>query len=104
MRYGKGKHGIIGITLNPEALKSWALSLHVCGQIAADVAEMRDDESVIRQASIHKEESKSRIQADAKDRQHIRVKIMQCISPLDDQQHPEGSVVNIVTGRIHSTC
>ena len=28
---------------------------------------------------------------------------MQCISPLDDQQHPEGSVLNIVTGRIHST-
>ena len=103
MRYGKGKHGIIGITLNPEALKSWALSLHVCGQIVADVAEMRGDESVARQVSVHKEEGKPRIKSDAKDRQDIRVKLAQCIPPLDHQQHPEGSFVNIVTERVQSS-
>ena len=104
MRYGKGKHGIIGITLSPEALKSWALSLHVCmsGQMAADVAEMRGDESVARQANIHKEEGKSRINCDLKDRQDIRQKMAQCIPPLDHQQHPEGSLVNIVTGKVQS--
>ena len=87
-RYGKCKHRI-GITLNPKALKTWALSLHLCGQVAADVAEMRGDESVSRQASIHKEESKSRIQYDEKDRQDIRLKMTQCIPPLDHKQHPE---------------
>ena len=50
MRFGNCNYGIIGNTIrpNPEALKSWGLSLDVCGQIPADVAEMRDGESVIR--------------------------------------------------------
>ncbi len=103
MRHGKGKHGIIGITLNIEALKSWALSLHVCGEIATDVAEMRGDESVARQASVHKEEGKSRIKSNVKDRHDIRVKMAQCIPPLAQQQHPEGYLVNIVTGRVQSS-
>jgi len=33
MRYGHVKSGIIDITLKSETLKTWALSLHVCGQI-----------------------------------------------------------------------
>ena len=98
MRYGKSKHGIIGITLNSEAMKTWALSLHMCGQIVADVAEMRGDESVSRQAMVHKEESKYRIHSDEKDRNNIKLKMAQCIPPLDYQQHPDGSIVNIVTG------
>ena len=64
MRYGKGRHGIIGIKLNPKALKYWALSLHVYCEKAASVAEMCGDESVARQASVHKEKSKSRIKPD----------------------------------------
>ena len=52
---------------------------------------------------MHKEESKSRIKSDAKDRQDIRVKMAQCIPPLDHQQHPDGSIVNIVTGRVRSS-
>ena len=75
MRYGKGKHSIIRTKLNPETLKSWALSLHVCSEIAGEVTEMRGDKCVARQASMHNEESKSRIKSDAKDRQDIRLKI-----------------------------
>jgi len=29
MRYGHGKAGIVGITLKPETLKTWALSRHI---------------------------------------------------------------------------
>ena len=29
MRYGHGKRSIIGVTLKPETLKVWSLSLHV---------------------------------------------------------------------------
>ena len=61
---------------------------------------MRGAESVVRQASVHKEESKSRIKSDGIDRQDIREKIAQCIPPLDHQHHPEGSILNIVTGRV----
>ena len=44
MWYGHGKSGIIGITLKPETLKSWALSLHVCGQILEDLSILRESE------------------------------------------------------------
>ena len=33
MRYGHGPGGIVGITLNPHALKRWALSLHICSRM-----------------------------------------------------------------------
>ena len=51
MQYGHGKAGIIGITLKPETLKTWALSLHVCGQLLKDLSTLRDNE---RPSSIKK--------------------------------------------------
>ena len=44
MRYGHGKAGIIGITLKPETLKTWALSLHVCGKLLEDLSTLRENE------------------------------------------------------------
>ena len=44
MRYGHGKAGIIGIILKPETLKTWALSLHVCGQLLEDLSTLRENE------------------------------------------------------------
>ena len=48
MRYGKGPRGLIGITVKPNAMKTWALSLHICCSIQKDIREMtlvptRDD-------------------------------------------------------------
>ena len=40
---------------------------------------------------------------DAKYRQDIRMEIAKCKLPLDHQQHTEGYIVNIVTGRVQST-
>ena len=37
MRYGHGKTGIVGITLKPETLKTWALSCHICSQLKQDL-------------------------------------------------------------------
>ena len=37
MRYCKGRNGIIGITLNPSSLKTWAYSLHTCNGIVNDL-------------------------------------------------------------------
>jgi hypothetical protein len=36
MRYGPGPGGLVGITLNPSALKPWALSLHICNRLIKD--------------------------------------------------------------------
>ncbi len=41
MRYGHGQLGIIGITLKPETLKTWALSRHICSRLMEDLAELR---------------------------------------------------------------
>lgn len=96
MRYGHGKGGIIGITLKPETLKTWALSLHICSKLEADITEMVNGENDKTQ-NVHKEESQARIFSDGKDREGIRHKLEMCINPLDPASHPEG-IVNIVNG------
>ncbi|KAG1661394.1 Receptor-type tyrosine-protein phosphatase-like N [Nymphon striatum] len=47
-----------------------------------------------------KEEAKARIQADAKDRAGLRLKLDSCIDPMDSKEHPEGSIVNIFSGKL----
>ena len=46
----------------------------------------------------HKEESKSRIQADAVDRQKLRTFLNTCINPLDPSPHDPLVLCNIYTG------
>ena len=46
------------------------------------------------------EEAKARIQADAKDRAGLRRKLDSCIDPMDSKAHPEGSIMNIVSGKL----
>ena len=74
MRYGHGRKGIIGITLKPETLKTWAYSLHACNRMTNDLNEMRDKERLSAQI-YHKEEMPSRIKADALDRKAFREKL-----------------------------
>ena len=93
MRYGHGKAGIIGITLKPETLKTWALSLHVCGQILEDLSTLRENERTSCIKTTHKEEAKARISADQVDREGLRRKLDMCINPLDPEQHPE-TIIN----------
>ena len=47
---------IIDITLNPKMLKTWALSLHVCGQLVEDVSTMREFDRSSSMQTTHKEE------------------------------------------------
>ena len=71
MRYGHGKAGIIGITLKPETLKTWALSLHVCGKLLEDQSTLRENERPSCIQTIHKEEAKESISADKADREGL---------------------------------
>ena len=98
MRYGKGPRGLIGITLKPNAMKTWALSLHICCRIQKDIREMTQHEMSTRNR--HKEEMKSRMLSDANDREKPRNKLEESINPLDSAQHPEEGILNIVSGRI----
>ena len=60
MRYGHAPGGIIGITLKPETLKVWALSLYACSRLEADLDNMLENTSE-QTADKHKEEGKTRI-------------------------------------------
>lgn len=99
MRYGHGRAGIVGLTLKPETLKTWALSRHVCSQLMIELDEMRGDTDDNRFQKSHKEESTSRIENDKKDRNEIRKKVSMCIHPLDPNIHPD-QLVNVATGSI----
>ena len=70
MRYGKGPGGLIGVTLNPETVKKWALSLHTCNNVLRDLDTMRNQKDIVK--TYHKEELKSRIAADEVDRIKLR--------------------------------
>ena len=45
MRYGHACGGIVGITLKPETLKVWALSLHACSWVESDLDDMTDEDA-----------------------------------------------------------
>ena len=98
MRYGHGKRGIIGVTLKPETLKIWGLSLHICSRLEEDISIIISKDSSKSQEK-YKEEEKGRIQSDTKDRESIRRKLEMCIDPLDPDKHPP-TIVNIVNGQI----
>ncbi|KAL8583211.1 hypothetical protein ACOMHN_053724 [Nucella lapillus] len=99
MRYGHGRAGIVGVTLKPETLKTWALSCHVCSQLMVELAEIRSDTDDDRFQTTHKEESPARMESDKKDREGVRKKIVMCIHPLDPDVYPE-QLVNVANGSL----
>ena len=40
------------------------------------------------------------IQADAKDRVGLHQKLDSCMDPMDPERHPDGSIVNVVSGKL----
>ena len=73
MKYGKGPGGLIGITLNPVTVKKWANSLHICTQLLKDLDDMRTADTT-KEKIFHKDEMKSRMESDGKDRSKIKKK------------------------------
>ena len=104
MRYGHSNGGIIGLTLQPETLKIRALGLHIQSRVVEDMTNMSDQHSVQTQET-HKEESKSKMQADAADRKVIQEKLEQCINPLAINSETDSQqLVNIVSGTNYIKC
>ena len=63
MRYGHGHSGIIGLTLDKEAVKTWAYSRHVFSRSKHALDAMSNQDS--QPSSQHKEEGAERIRKDA---------------------------------------
>ena len=83
MRYGHSAGGIIGITLKQEALKTWALSRHICCKIESYMKEMEEEDRDTVQ--LYHEEAKSRILADTKDRTGLLEKLDTCLLYIGPQ-------------------
>ncbi len=87
--------------MKPETLKIWALSRHICCKIESDMKEMEEEETNTTKVHLyHKEEAKARLIADAKDRDGLHQKLNTCLQPLDPNEHPGESTVNITSGKI----
>ena len=100
MRYGHGQSGIIGITMRPETLKTWAYSFHACNTVVSSLDQMRTQEQHVPASQTHpKEEAKARVKTDTKDRKALRDKLEVCIDPLHLEDNQQG-LVNIVTGQV----
>jgi hypothetical protein len=102
MRFCHSAGGIIRITLKTNTLKIWALSRHICCKLESDMREMEEEASEVTRVQLyHKEEAKTRIREDTKDRIGLLLKLevyMDLIMKTED--HPYGSLVNIVSGNI----
>ena len=66
------------VTLKPETLKIWGLSLNICSRIEEDITTITSPEKIDGQKQ-HKEELKGRITTDARDLESIRKKLDICI-------------------------
>ncbi len=65
MRYGHGhgQSGVIGITMRPETLKTWAYSLHACNTVVINLDQKRTQEQHVPAYQTHpKEEAKARVE------------------------------------------
>ena len=99
MRYGHGPSGIIGTTMKPETLKTWAYSMYACTTLINDLKEMDCSTGNNMIQMTHKEEMEARIESDASDRKSIRKTLESCMNPLEPSSLPE-SLVNIVSGLV----
>ena len=101
MRYGHSVGGVIGITLKPDALKIWALSRHICCKLQSDMERMEDEYAHTSKIHLyHKEEAGARIISDTKDRTRLLRTLDTYLHPLNPNEHPGNSIVNIYTGMI----
>lgn len=98
MKRGKGPSGIIGVTQNPQTVATWSYSQHAVITLTGDLQTMTEEDRTPK--LVHKEESNGRIKTDAQDRQSICSTLLDCVDPMDPDSHPDGALMNVVTGAI----
>ena len=86
------------VTLKPETLKIWGLSLHFCSPIEEEITNITIPKKADGQKQ-HKEELKGRITTDARDPESIRKKHDICIDSLDPGKHWEATI-NVASGQL----
>ena len=97
MRFGHSAGGLTGMTVNENATRRWALSLHVCSKLLSTLDDLRSDDKP--PPNMHKEEMKACMAADEADRKKLREKIRSHVKPMDPKDHP-ATLFNVVTGKL----
>jgi len=102
MRLGHGPAWTTGIATDCHQMVKWALSFALTGEVAQHVLAMNNNEqhTLHRLHTHHKEETEGRIRVDKADHLSIRNTLDVCIDPLDDKSHPNGALMNIISGQI----
>ena len=67
MHYGHESGGLVSITLKPDTVAKWILSLHICSQLRQNLASMKDGHNT-EVITTHTEEKRQRILTDSGDR------------------------------------
>ena len=77
----------------------WALCFALSGEVSQSVRSLSNTEQD-SQHTRHKEDAEGRIKTDQADHQSLRDTLDVCIDPLEYASHPDGALMNIVTGQI----
>ena len=99
MRLGHGPAGAKGVTINQTQMEVWALSFATTGEMVKNLMEMTNN-TTDRVATHHKEESLKRIESDQQNLKSLRQYMSGIIDPMDPSTHPDGHLLNIVSGQI----
>ena len=82
----------------------WALSFALSGEVSRSVRSLsnteQDSQHTRNKDRIKTDQVEGRIKTDQADRQSLRDTLDVCIDPLDYASHPDGALMNIVTGQI----
>ena len=98
MGLGHGPGEVTGLVINSRQITIWVLSFTTSGQLINSLEKMTEKEPP--KGTHHKEESVKQIEAVLKDRESIQKSLSLAIDPLEPDQHPEGKLLNIVTGEV----
>ena len=98
MRFGHSSTGIVGQSMKPKTIKTWAYSINSCCELAEGLEAMRNKDQ--QENTTHKEEMKGRINKHETDRSILRKKLEISIDIFDPSQHSKEGLVNIVTGKV----
>ena len=78
-------------------MKKWVLSFALSGEVSQSVRSLSNTGQDCH-LTRHKEEAEGRIKAGKTDRLRLRDTLDVCLDPLDYASHPDGALMNIVTG------
>ena len=94
-RLGHGPAGAVGVTTDYQQMVKWALS----GEVSQNVRAMSNATENTSHTH-HKEDANGRIKARQEDHLSLRNTLDVSINPFDNESHPDGALINIMTGQI----